>query len=293
MSPSRDGGTLGPNSVILPAARIGKHATVGPVSLVMRGESVPDKTEMDRQPCRTVDGGRVTGADPYLPGHGDVRFQVEHYDLDLEYRVHGNHLEARAAAADAAPLEPLADLALDLHGLEVTSLRVTGADVARWTHRSSRIRIRLAHPGAARGRARPWPSRYRGRPRTMPGPDGPTGWEELTDGVIVAAQPHGAPDLVPVQRPDGRQGHLPGHGAHRPRLPGRLQRQPHGRSAASADGSSGSTSSAEPMATYLATLQIGRYVARAPGQRYGPQCAGRPRGPDAGRAHARSPTSPG
>ncbi len=38
------GGTLGPNSVILPAARIGRHATVGPVSLVMRGESVPDKT---------------------------------------------------------------------------------------------------------------------------------------------------------------------------------------------------------------------------------------------------------
>ncbi|MFN8046338.1 MAG: Pls/PosA family non-ribosomal peptide synthetase [Dermatophilaceae bacterium] len=38
------GGTLGPNSVVLPAARIGRHATVGPVSLVMRGESVPDKT---------------------------------------------------------------------------------------------------------------------------------------------------------------------------------------------------------------------------------------------------------
>ncbi len=38
------GGTLGPNSVILPAARIGKHATVGPGSLVMRGESVPDKS---------------------------------------------------------------------------------------------------------------------------------------------------------------------------------------------------------------------------------------------------------
>lgn len=38
------GGTLGPNSVVLPAARIGRHATVGPVSLVMRGESVPDRT---------------------------------------------------------------------------------------------------------------------------------------------------------------------------------------------------------------------------------------------------------
>lgn len=38
------GATLGPNSVILPAATIGRHATVGPVSLVMRGESVPNKT---------------------------------------------------------------------------------------------------------------------------------------------------------------------------------------------------------------------------------------------------------
>ena len=35
------GATLGPNSVILPAATIGRHATVGPVSLVMRGKESP------------------------------------------------------------------------------------------------------------------------------------------------------------------------------------------------------------------------------------------------------------
>ncbi|KAB1660035.1 amino acid adenylation domain-containing protein [Pseudoclavibacter chungangensis] len=35
------GATLGPHSVILPAARIGGDATVGPASLVMRGEVVP------------------------------------------------------------------------------------------------------------------------------------------------------------------------------------------------------------------------------------------------------------
>jgi len=35
------GATLGPHSVILPAARIGEHGTVGPASLVMRGEVVP------------------------------------------------------------------------------------------------------------------------------------------------------------------------------------------------------------------------------------------------------------
>jgi non-ribosomal peptide synthetase-like protein len=35
------GATLGPHSVILPAATIGANATVGPASLVMRGETVP------------------------------------------------------------------------------------------------------------------------------------------------------------------------------------------------------------------------------------------------------------
>jgi non-ribosomal peptide synthetase-like protein len=40
----RSGATLGPNGVILPATVLGRHATVGPVSLVMRGETVPDKT---------------------------------------------------------------------------------------------------------------------------------------------------------------------------------------------------------------------------------------------------------
>ncbi|MFD0867179.1 Pls/PosA family non-ribosomal peptide synthetase, partial [Tessaracoccus lubricantis] len=38
------GATLGPNGVILPAAVIGRSATTGPGSLVMRGESVPDGT---------------------------------------------------------------------------------------------------------------------------------------------------------------------------------------------------------------------------------------------------------
>ena len=38
------GATLGPNGVVLPAAVIGRHATVGPASLVMRGEQVPERS---------------------------------------------------------------------------------------------------------------------------------------------------------------------------------------------------------------------------------------------------------
>jgi non-ribosomal peptide synthetase-like protein len=44
------GATLGPHSVVLPAARIGESATVGPVSLVMRGEAVPEHTRWTGNP---------------------------------------------------------------------------------------------------------------------------------------------------------------------------------------------------------------------------------------------------
>ncbi|UAJ77769.1 amino acid adenylation domain-containing protein [Leifsonia sp. ZF2019] len=44
------GGTLGPHSVILPAAEIGAEATVGPASLVMRGESVPTGSRWSGNP---------------------------------------------------------------------------------------------------------------------------------------------------------------------------------------------------------------------------------------------------
>ena len=199
----------------------------------------------------------MTGADPYLPGHGDVRFQVEHYDLNLEYRVHSNHLEAKALLQLTA-VEQLADLTLDLHALEVTSLRVTGAAVARWTHRSSRIRIRLRAP-VAPGAALTVAITYRGRPRTMPGPDGPTGWEELTDGVLVAAQPHGAPTWFPcndrmadkatyrvtVRTDPGYRVVSNGTLTAERRLGRRVEWVHEQRL---------------PMATYLATLQIGRYV---------------------------------
>ena len=45
-----EGATLGPQCVILPAASIGGSATVGPASLVMRGEAVPARTRWAGNP---------------------------------------------------------------------------------------------------------------------------------------------------------------------------------------------------------------------------------------------------
>ena len=51
-----DGATLGPHSVILPAARIGADATVGPASLVMRGEGVPESSRWAGNPIAPWSG---------------------------------------------------------------------------------------------------------------------------------------------------------------------------------------------------------------------------------------------
>jgi len=38
------GVTLGPHGIVLPGTTIGAHTTIGPASLVMRGENVPSGT---------------------------------------------------------------------------------------------------------------------------------------------------------------------------------------------------------------------------------------------------------
>lgn len=134
-------------------------------------------------------------ADPYVPGHGDTRWAADHYELELTYKLAGNHLDGRAVV-QLTTLEEVGDIALDLYGLRVTGLTVTGAVVARWTHRNSRVTIRFRDRVSA-GEILLVTVVYKGAPRPMPGPGGRAGWEELTDGVLVASQPHGGPSWFP------------------------------------------------------------------------------------------------
>jgi non-ribosomal peptide synthetase-like protein len=45
-----EGATLGTNCVALPAAKLGAGATIGPASLVMRGDEVPASTRWQGNP---------------------------------------------------------------------------------------------------------------------------------------------------------------------------------------------------------------------------------------------------
>jgi aminopeptidase N len=199
-------------------------------------------------------------ADPYLPGHGDPSWSAAHYTLDLDYDLAGNRLRGEAVI-DAIAAEELTRVVLDLAGLDVTKLTVDGRPPAKYTARSNRLVVRLRSPIAA-GSAFRLAVKYAGAPRPLIDKHhGDAGWEELTDGVIVAGQPHGAPTWFPCNdRPDDKASYsitVTAAADYTVVANGELAQRKRGSSTVT-----WRYEQVEPMATYLATVQIGRYVER-------------------------------
>ncbi|MEO7061250.1 MAG: M1 family metallopeptidase [Lapillicoccus sp.] len=197
--------------------------------------------------------------DALVPRHGDPSYGVEHYDLDLTWKHLGNHLSGRAVL-DVVVEHPTRRLVLDLHALTVGKVSVRGARLAQWNHRQGRLVLKLSDELGPGARVTVTVA-YAGVPRTVPGPDGDAGWEELEDGVIVASQPHGAPSWFPCNdRPSDKASYrisLVAASAYTVVANGRLVEK---RTASSR--TRWVYAQEQPMATYLATAQIGRYVSR-------------------------------
>ncbi len=99
---------------------------------------------------------------------------------------------------------------------------------------------------------------YQGTPLPVHGIDGEAGWEELSDGVIVASQPHGAPSWFPCNdRPSNKASYrikVAAESAYHVTANGSLVDHRRG-----ASRTTWVFDQAEPMASYLASVQIGRY----------------------------------
>lgn len=194
--------------------------------------------------------------DPYFPDHGDRRYGVRHYDLTLDCRVDGNRIDGRAVLTAIAH-EPLETIELDLGPFAVTGVHLDGRKV-RFRHRGHRLRIELNTPVDA-GSELALVIGYRGSPRPMPGVLGEAGWEELADGVIVAAQPYGAPSWFPCNdRPDDKASYR-----FTVTAPTGYHVVANGTLAETRQRASAMTwvyEQAEPMAPYLASVNIGRYA---------------------------------
>ena len=78
-------------------------------------------------------------ADSYTPDCGDTRFDVEAYDLELDYRVRTNRLAARAVLGAVAAVRSRT-FALDLSGLRAPlRLSTTSSTGARSSLASSAV----------------------------------------------------------------------------------------------------------------------------------------------------------
>jgi len=200
----------------------------------------------------------VSVLDPYAPQSGDPSYDVASYDLAISYRVRTNRLEGVASIV-AVACEPVSSIALDLVGLRTSRVRVDGA-TARFSAGPRILRVALPRTLAA-GERFEVEVTYAGAPAPRRSRWGSVGWEELTDGALVAGQPIGAPTWFPCNdRPDNRarmrlevtvdEGYVvaaTGVAGPRIRRGGRVTT---------------SFVSDVPTATYLAAVHIGRYRTR-------------------------------
>ncbi|GAA1959775.1 M1 family metallopeptidase [Amycolatopsis minnesotensis] len=138
--------------------------------------------------------GESGSGDSYLPSHGNSGYRVRHYDLELDYRIVSNRLAAQARIT-AVATQALSRLSLDLAGFRVARVQVDGR-AARFTRGVGKLHVKPAKSLPA-GAEFTVEIRYVGNPSPISGNWGEIGWDELTDGALVASQPVGAPSWFP------------------------------------------------------------------------------------------------
>ena len=146
----------------------------------------------------------------------------------------------------------------DLTGLAVEKVLIDGKRAARFGVRSGKLHVSAA--------ARPLPDdadvvvsvRYGGNPGPTRGAWGEVGWEELTEGALVAAQPNGASTWFPCNDHPSNKATF----AITLTVDSPYYVLCNGTLTSRRTGASQTTwryEQDEPMATYLATVQVGTY----------------------------------
>lgn len=217
--------------------------------------------------CTGGDGG-ATGrgrpgaagvGDPYFPALGNGGYDVRHYSLTLAYEPGTGRLTGTADIT-ARATQALSAFNLDLTGLTVHGATVDG-EPAAVRREGAEVTLRPAKdvPDGATFRT---VVRYSGAPATITDDEGAReGWLRTTDGAVALGEPTGSSAWFPGNHhPSDKAGYTltitvpEGLKAVSNGEPGR-QRTSGGRTTFT-------WRSTEPMASYLATLAIGRYETR-------------------------------
>ncbi|MEU9005522.1 M1 family metallopeptidase [Streptomyces sp. NPDC048551] len=195
--------------------------------------------------------------DPYFPRAGNGGYQVEHYDLDLAYDPADGQLHATAVITARAE-QGLSAFNLDLSGLKVEGVDVQGAG-ARFNRTGNELTVRPAKD-LKKGEVFRTEIDYSGRPKPVVDPDGSKeGWIAGPDGAVAVGEPVGS------------MGWFPGN--HHPSdkatyditvtVPNGYEAVSNGELRSRRQVTDGQTEfawhSPEPMASYLATVAVGKF----------------------------------
>lgn len=207
--------------------------------------------------------GAVGLRDPYFPGLGNGGYDVIHYGLELDVDPAAGHLRGTATIT-ARATQDLSAFHLDLAGLDVAGATVEGRPAA--VNRAGKeLTIR---PGAAvedrlrEGRTFTTVVRYSGSPQAITDAGGSKeGWLRTADGAVALGEPTGSMAWFPGN-------HHPSDKAAydiRITVPEPLTAVSNGEPV-SRRTENGRTAyrwrTAEPMASYLATVAVGRFTTR-------------------------------
>ena len=191
-----------------------------------------------------------------MPGHGTDVYRVTRYELELDYRISSNHLGGRATLHAVARRQSSA-IVLDLTGLRATKVLMPGRKVRKFNQRAERLVV-VPDTALLPGDEFTLDIRYEGNPAPRRGLWGEVGWEELSDGVLVAGQPNGAASWFPCNdHPRDKASYriaVTTDANYRAVCNGVLVSHQ-----ARSSRETWVYEQSEPMASYLATVQIGRY----------------------------------
>ena len=200
--------------------------------------------------------GAPGGGDPYFPQQGNGGYDVRTYGLDLRYTPATRRLDGTAAIV-ATATQALSRFDLDLRGFTVRAVTVNGRKAA-FSRSGQELRIT---PAKALRRGAPFlvTVAYGGVPAVITDPDGSIeGFVPTDDGAFVVGEPQGAPGWFPANDTVNDKATY----TVRMTVPAGITAVGNGRLLSQRTAGGRSTfvwQESRPMATYLATITLGKF----------------------------------